>query len=327
MNRHPTRLLAAALAAVLLAPADAPAAPGANAKSAAKAKPAAATAAGALRAKPVRVEIDAPLPKGLPRDLNLGGSTTVIAGDGDSSGGGYAVTYLVRGKGIVGVDADSLRVSSAVAGGADVSKNDRGRDSWKAGPFPSVAEDGSAATFEVRLAPGASHVKNAVPVLHGSIVVTCATGRETKTAALSVKPGSTAQLGPIQVTVPTDGEEDDGGADDANAGAAFAEMIAQQAGAAGEDGGDDDGGNAEMAAALLAGMFGGGGGSGFELEVSGDGSALATLVLVVDGKDVEPRSWMNFGRGTTYGFPAVKGDTVRVKAEFWTGQRTETVSF
>ena len=323
MNRHPTRLLAAALAAVLLAPADAPAAPGANAKSAAKAKPAAATAAGALRAKPVRVEIDAPLPKGLPRDLNLGGSTTVIAGDGDSSGGGYAVTYLVRGKGIVGVDADSLRVSSAVAGGADVSKNDRGRDSWKAGPFPSVAEDGSAATFEVRLAPGASHVKNAVPVVHGTIGIECATGRETKTAALSVKPGSTAQLGPIQVTVPTDGEEDDGGADDANAGAALAAMIAQQA-AAGGDGGEE--GEAAMAAAFLGGMFGGGG-DGFDLEVTGDGSALATLVLVVDGKDVEPRSWMNFGRGTTYGFPAVKGDTVRVKAEFWTGQRTETVSF
>ena len=320
MNRHATRLLAAALSAVLLAPAAAPAAPGANAKSAAKAKPAAATAAG-MRAKPVRVEIDAPLPKGLPRDLNLGGSTTVIAGDGDSSGGGYAVTYLVRGKGIVGVDADSLRVSSAVAGGADVSKNDRGRDSWKAGPFPSVAEDGSAATFEVRLAPGASRVKNAVPVVHGTIGIECATGRETKTATISAKPGSTARLGPLSLKVPADDDADDG--DGADAGAALAAMIAQQA-AAGGDGGEE--GDAAMAAAFLGGMFGGGG-DGFDLEVSGDGSALATLVLVVDGEDVTPRSWMNFGRGTTYGFPAVKGDTVRVKAEFWTGRRTETVSF
>ena len=321
MNCHATRLLAAALAAVLLAPAAAPAAPGANAKSAAKAKPAAATSAGVLRAKPVRVEIDAPLPKGLPRDLNLGGSTTVIAGDGDSSGGGYAVTYLVRGKGIVGVDADSLRVSSAVAGGADVSKNDRGRDSWKAGPFPSVAEDGSAATFEVRLAPGASRVKNAVPVVHGTIGIECATGRETKTATISAKPGSTANLGPLTLKVPADDDADDG--DGADPGAALAAMIAQQA-AAGGDGGEE--GDAAMAAAFLGGMFGGGG-DGFDLEVSGDGSALATLVLVVDGEDVTPRSWMNFGRGTTYGFPAVKGDTVRVKAEFWTGRRTETVSF
>lgn len=320
MNCHATRLLAAALAAVLLAPAAAPAAPGANAKSAAKAKPAAATAAG-MRAKPVRVEIDAPLPKGLARDLNLGGSTTVISGDGDSSGGGYAVTYLVRGKGIVGVDADSLRVSSAVAGGADVSKNDRGRDSWKAGPFPSVAEDGSAATFEVRLAPGASHVKNAVPVVHGTIGIECATGRETKTATISAKPGSTARLGPLSLKVPAADDEDDG--DGADAGAALAAMIAQQA-AAGGDGGEE--GDAAMAAAFLGGMFGGGG-DGFDLEVSGDGSALATLVLVVDGEDVTPRSWMNFGRGTTYGFPAVKSDTVRVKAEFWTGRRTETVSF
>lgn len=308
MNPRPPRLLAAALAAVLLAPAAAPSAQPTGAKPG-------APAAG-MRARPVHIEIDAPLPKDLPSDLMLG----------NNASGGYAVTYLVRGKGISGIDGDSLRIASATVGGADVAKDDRGRDAWSFGPFPRVADDGSAATFEVRGKPGAGRVKSGVPVLHGSIVVTCATGRETKTAALSVKPGSTAQLGPIQVTVPTDGEEDDGGADDANAGAAFAEMIAQQAGAAGEDGGDDDGGNAEMAAALLAGMFGGGG-DGFDLEVTGDGSALATLVLVVDGKDVEPRSWMNFGRGTTYGFPAVKGDTVRVKAEFWTGQRTETVSF
>ena len=308
MNPRPPRLLAAALAAVLLAPAAAPSAQPTGAKPG-------APAAG-MRARPVHIEIDAPLPKDLPSGLMLG----------NNASGGYAVTYLVRGKGISGIDGDSLRIASATVGGADVAKDDRGRDAWSFGPFPRVADDGSAATFEVRGKPGAGRVKSGVPVLHGSIVVTCATGRETKTASLSVKPGSTAQLGPIQVTVPTDGEEDDGGADDANAGAAFAEMIAQQAGAAGEDGGDDDGGNAEMAAALLAGMFGGGG-DGFDLEVTGDGSALATLVLVVDGKDVEPRSWMNFGRGTTYGFPAVKGDTVRVKAEFWTGQRTETVSF
>ena len=187
--------------------------------------------------------------------------------------------------------------------------------------FPRIADDGSAATFEIRVRPGAGHIKSGVPVLHGSIGVECATGREAKTATLLTKPGSTAQLGPLKVTVPADEDEDDGGG--ANAGAAFAAMIAQQA-AAGGDGGEE--GEAAMAAAFLGGMFGGGG-DGFDLEVTGDGSALATLVLVVDGKDVEPRSWMNFGRGTTYGFPAVKGDTVRVKAEFWTGRRTETVSF
>ena len=303
MNPRPPRLLAAALAAVLLAPSAAPSAQPTGAKPG-------APAAG-MRARPVHIEIDAPLPKDLPSDLMLG----------NNASGSYAVTYLVRGKGISDIDGDSLRIASATVGGADVAKDDRGRDAWSFGPFPRVADDGSAATFEVRGKPGAGRVKSGVPVLHGSINVTCATGRETKTAALSVKPGSTAQLGPLKVTVPADEDEDDGGG--ANAGAAFAEMIAQQA-AAGGDGGEE--GEAAMAAAFLGGMFGGGG-DGFDLEVTGDGSALATLVLVVDGKDVEPRSWMNFGRGTTYGFPAVKGDTVRVKAEFWTGQRTETVSF
>ena len=324
MNDRFVHLFAAACAAALLAPCAASAAPGANAQSAAKAKSAAAAPAGALRVKPVHVEIDAPLPKGLPRDLNLGGSTTVISGDADSSGGGYAVTFLVRGKGIVGVDADSLRVSSAVAGGADVSKNDRGRDSWKAGPFPSVAEDGSAATFEVRLAPGASRVKNAVPVVHGTIGIECATGRETKTATISTKPGSTARLGPLTLKVPAeekDGDPDGGG--EAAMAAAFAAAMAQAGGA--EDGAED--GDAEAAAAFF-GMFGGGGGSdGFDLEVSGDESSLARIVLVVDGKEVERRSWMNFGRGSTFGFPAVEGESVVVKAAFWTGRRTETVSF
>ena len=269
--------------------------------------------ASGMRARPVHIEIDAPLPKDLPSDLMLG----------NNAAGGYAVTYLVRGKGISGIDGDSLRIASATVGGADVAKDDRGRDAWSFGPFPHVSDDGSAATFEVRGKPGAGRVKSGVPVLHGSIDVTCATGRETKTAALSVKPGSTAQLGPIRVTVPAEGGEDAGGADDANAGAALAAMIAEQA-AAGGDGGEE--GDAAMAAALFGGLFGGGG-DGFDLEVSGDGSALASIVLVVDGEDVKPRSWMNFGRGTTYGFPAVKGDTVRVKAEFWTGRRTETVSF
>ena len=293
-----------------------------SAAAAAKPKAAAAAPAGAMRAKPVRVEIDAPLPKGLPRDLNLGGSTTVISGDGDSSGG-YAVTFLVRGAGITGIDKDSLKVSSATAGGADVSKNDRGRDSWKAGSFPSVAEDGSAATFEVRLAPGASRVKNAVPVVHGTIGIECATGRETKTATISTKPGSTARLGPLSLKVPAaeeDGDADGGG--EADMAAALSAAMAQAGGA---DGGAEDG-DAEAAAAFL-GMFGGGGSDGFDLEVSGDESGRARIVLVVDGKEVEHRSWMNFGRGSTFGFPAVEGDSVRVKAEFWTGRRTETVSF
>ena len=313
MNKLALLLLPLALSA-------AAATPGAKAKpSAAKPKAAATAPAGAMRAKPVRVEIDAPLPKGLPRDLNLGGSTTVISGGGDSSGG-YAVTFLVRGTGITGIDKDSLKVSSATAGGADVSKNDRGRDSWKAGPFPSVADDGSAATFEVRLAPGASRVKNAVPVVHGTIGIECATGREKKTATISTKPGSTARLGPLSLKVPAaeeDGDADGGGEADMAAGLSAA--MAQAGGA--------DGGDAEAAAAFI-GTFGGGGGSdGFDLEVSGDESGLARIVLVVDGKEVEHRSWMNFGRGSTFGFPAVEGDSVRVKAEFWTGRRTETVSF
>jgi hypothetical protein len=259
-----------------------------------------APAAG-MRARPVHIEIDAPLPKDLPSDLMLG----------NNEGGGYAVTYLVRGKGISGIDKDSLKISSATVGGADVSKNDRGRDACSFGPFPHIADDGSAATFEIRVKPGAGRVKSGVPVLHGSIDVTCATGRDAKTASLSVKPGSTAQLGTVKVTVP--------GGDAKKAAAAFDGIPAP------EGGGDDDG-NAAMATALFDGLFGGGG-NGIDLEVSGDASSLASLVLVVDGEEVAPRSWMNLGRGTTYGFPAVKGDIVRVKAEFWTGQRTETVSF
>ena len=269
------------------------------------AKPAAP--ASGMRARPVHIEIDAPLPKDLPSDLMLG----------NNEAGGYAVTYLVRGKGISGIDKDSLRISSATVGGADVSKNDRGRDACSFGPFPRIADDGSAATFEIRVKPGAGRVKSGVPVLHGSIDVTCATGRDAKTASLSVKPGSTAQLGTVKVTVPGgDAKKDDGGA---QAAAAFDGTPVP------EGGGDDDG-NAAMATALFDGLFGGGG-NGFDLEVSGDASSLASLVLVVDGEEVAPRSWMNLGRGTTYGFPAVKGDIVRVKAEFWTGRRTETVSF
>lgn len=250
-----------------------------------------------MRAKPIHIEIDAPVPHDLPSELMLQ----------NDEAGGYAVTFLIRGRGLTGLNGRSLRITSATVAGTDISKDESGQDSWSFGPFPHVSEDGTSATFEVRVSPGAKRVKSGVPVLHGSIAATSATGRETKIVTISTAPGSSAELGPVKVSIPA--------ADDKGA-----KKPSQHAG------GQGDGGNAEMATAIFGGMLGGGGEKGLKLEVTGDASSLASIVVVVDDGELEPRSWMNVGH-TTYGFPPVKGDTVQVKADFWTGQRTETVSF
>ena len=262
----------------------------------ASAKPDDAPTSG-MRAKPIHIEIDAPVPQDLPSEL-------MLQNDED---GVYAVTFLIRGRGLTGIDRRSLRITSATVNGTDISKDESGQDAWSFGSFPHVSEDGTAATFEVRVSPGAKRVKSGVPVLHGSIVATSATGRETKIVTISTVPGFSAELGPVKVSIPAAAEKG-------------VKKPLKQAG------GQRDSGNAEMAATIFGGMLGEGGEQGLKLEVSGDASSLASIVVVVDNEELEPRSWMNVGH-TTYGFPPVKGDTVQVKADFWTGQRTETVSF
>ena len=206
-------LLIPLLASIAASPAAAPA----------QSRPAAGAAQG-LRARPVEIAVHAPRPKDLPDDLAFYGPED----------GRYEIGYLVRGTGFSRVDKDSFRVSSATAGGTDISKNAKGAPSWSLDPFPKVSDDGTAATFTLRVDPGRDRMKAAMPVVHGSI----------------------------------------------------------------------------------------------DLRLEGELGALASLVLVADGEELEPGMKMTFdARSATWSFPAAGGSSVKVKAEIWKDIRRETVSF
>ena len=178
-------LLLPLLASLAASPAAAPA----QSRPAAAQRPKPAAGAQGLRARPVEIAVHAPRPKDLPDDLAFYGPED----------GRYEIGYLVRGTGFSRVVKDSLRVSSATAGGADVSKDAKGAPSWSLDHFPKVSDDGTAATFTLCVEPGRDRMKAAMPVVHGSIDVERASGKETKIATLSLAPGSSAVLGPVTV--------------------------------------------------------------------------------------------------------------------------------
>lgn len=326
-------------AALSLAPILVPAAAPAQTRPAAVAT-SAQTARQGLRARPVEFTVRAPAPEGLPSG---------VLPFHEAGAGGYEIEYLVRAAGLSALHADTLRIASATAGGADVSKDADGNPSWSVDRFPRIADDGSALVFTLRIAPGRGRLKAALPVVHGSVEVDRAEGVDTRTAPLSLAPGSSARLGPLTVSVEEpkksgaasagapaaafDGDADGGdGAEGGDAAAAFAALAA----AAGKGGGNapaNEEAAAAMAAELFGGMFGGmlgGGDDGEELRlrISGPLDALDSLALVAGGEELRPGMRMQFSpTSAVWCFSAPEGSSVQVKAGIRRGLRRETVSF
>ena len=241
-----------------------PAAASAQSRPAAAQRPKpAADAAQGLRARPVEIVVHAPRPKDLPDDLAFYGPED----------GRYEIGYLVRGAGFSRVVKDSLRVSSATAGGTDISKNAKGA------------------------------------------------------------PGSSVSLGPVTVRVPEPKKKgapaafDGDAASDVDAAGDPSAALAAAIASAAKESGSAAPREAEAAQALAA-FFGGGAGDGIDLRLEGELGALASLVLVADGEELEPGMKMTFdARSATWSFPAAGGSSVKVKAEIWKDIRRETVSF
>lgn len=140
-------------------------------------------AAGAPRIKLAQAMVNAPLPAGVPFDVkpHFGGQDA-----------GYVLTYLVQGKGLTHIDASSLKIASATAGGADIASTASGRPACRVStsPEPRVASGGEWGTFSIEIHPDGG-VKAAFPAVHGTIDVVCATGVDEQTLSLGVAPGST----------------------------------------------------------------------------------------------------------------------------------------
>ena len=154
------------------------------------AKPAAtgaASAAGAPKAKLAQITINAPLPKEVPFDVKPFGW---------DANAGYALTYVVKGTGLAKIDGASLKIETATVSGANIATTTAGKPAWRIGrsPVPKVADGGEWGSFSVEITPEGG-VKNAVPVVHGSIDVVFSTGVSEKTTSLAVAPGTTVSLG------------------------------------------------------------------------------------------------------------------------------------
>lgn len=151
------------------------------------AQPAAPGAAGAPKAKLAQIRINAPLPKEVPFDAKP------FEWDAEV---GYALTYVVKGTGLAKIDGASLKIETATVGGANIATTTAGKPAWRIGrsPVPKVADGGEWGSFSVEITPEGG-VKNAVPVVHGSIDVVSSTGVSEKTASLAVAPGTTVSLG------------------------------------------------------------------------------------------------------------------------------------
>lgn len=151
------------------------------------APPAAPGAAGAPKAKLAQIRINAPLPKEVPFDAKP------FEWDAEV---GYALTYVVKGTGLAKIDGASLKIETATVGGANIATTTAGKPAWRIGrsPVPKVADGGEWGSFSVEITPEGG-VKNAVPVVHGSIDVVSSTGVSEKTASLAVAPGTTVSLG------------------------------------------------------------------------------------------------------------------------------------
>ena len=146
-----------------------------------------AAAAGAPKAKLAQITVNAPLPKEVPFDAKPFGW---------DANAGYALTYVVKGTGLAEIDAASLKIDAATVGGASIATTAAGKPAWHVGrsPSPRVAAGGEWGSFTVELAPEGG-VKNALPTVHGSIDVVCSTGVSEKSAPLAVAPGTTVELG------------------------------------------------------------------------------------------------------------------------------------
>lgn len=142
-----------------------------------------APAAGTPKIKLAQATVNAPLPAGVPFEVkpNHGGQDAA-----------YVLTYLVQCKGLTHIDASSLKIATATAGGADIASTASGRPACRVStsPEPRMASGGEWGTFSIEIHPEGG-VKPAFPAVHGTIDVVCATGVDEQTLSLGVAPGST----------------------------------------------------------------------------------------------------------------------------------------
>ncbi len=151
-----------------------------------------------LAAKPLQYTFTLPAIEALPFDVKPFGA---------SDKPGCEITYLVIGNGLTDIDRDSIQIDAiATKDGKDLSKDNRGRASWKLSGFTKVSDDGKYATFSIFVA---TENPMTIPTIKGSITAKSAGKTETKTLTFkAADKGVEQKAGPFTFAI---SKEDDFG--------------------------------------------------------------------------------------------------------------------
>ena len=116
---------------------------------------------------------------------------------------GCEITYLVEGNNLTGIDTDSVRIESIMSkAGDDLSKDKRGRSTWRIGSFPKIDDDGKYATFSLFVATEAPMT---IPAPKGTISIKTANKIETQTLTFKTnEKGNEQKAGPFIFSISDD---------------------------------------------------------------------------------------------------------------------------
>jgi hypothetical protein len=119
---------------------------------------------------------------------------------------GCEIFYLVTGNNLTEVDRDSINITSVTTrDGKDISKDNRGRPTWKIGAFPRVSDDGKQAVFSIFIATEASL---AAPAIKGGVNIKSAGKTETETLTFkTADKGKEQKAGPVTFAIDKDDDD------------------------------------------------------------------------------------------------------------------------
>ena len=155
-----------------------------------------------LTAKPIRYTLNLPGMEGLPPNLKPMGI--------NSDKAGCEVTYLITGSNLADIDRDAITVTSITTkDGKDISKDSRGRASWKYdGFFAKVSDDGKYATFSIFVAIEGTTLM--IPNIKGTINAKVAGKTETQTLTFKItEKGKEQKAGPFTFAIADKAKKDD----------------------------------------------------------------------------------------------------------------------
>lgn len=199
---------------------------------------------------------------------------------------GIKISYLVEGTDLIGFKKDSLAITAiTTADGKNIATKHNGKPAWKQGLFPKTTDDGMFGIFTIEVSENVFGKTDGLSVT-GSIIALSGSDRQIKKAIFKLSEAKAEDIGGLKVS-----------------------LVGAKKGKEVEAG--------------VNPFFGGGG--GFGVEVAGDITKVAEVVML-DGTtklDAQGSSWS--GSQRTWNFAKPAGDSVTVEITYWNKLAAVTV--